>query len=269
MAEISDKAGEQYWTKVWGETQLSPPINVRSKNINDYPYRDLHKFYLDIFKNYSTQQKSLLEIGCGNSAFLSYFSKEFGFKVFGLDYSELGCEQSRQILKRDGVEGEIFLADAFNPGPELLNRFDVVCSFGVVEHFTDTAKTLESFSKFLKQGGMLITSVPNLAGATGFLQKIMNRPVYDIHVPMDKKYLDKEIADAGLQLIDSTYFLSVSFAVTLEGKEGKIPYYLPKKLFLKSIRYFSKLIWMMERVFGSLPKGKWLSGGIITAAKRV
>lgn len=268
MAELIDKAGEEYWTKVWAESQLSPPVDVNSKALNDHPYRILHKFYSEVFKNQDAKNQTLVEIGCGNSVFMTYFAKQFGFKVSGIDYSELGCEQSRQILKRDGVDGDILLVDAFNPPAELREKYDVVCSFGVAEHFTDTAKALEAFAAFLKPGGILITSVPNLAGATGFLQKYINRPVYDIHVPMDKPYLEEANRKAGLTLLKSRYFVSVSFAVTLEGKDAQIPFYLPKKIFLKSIRYFSKVIWMFEEMFGSLPEGKLFSAGIITAAQK-
>lgn len=269
MSNTTDKAGEVYWTKVWSESALPPKIDVHTKSINDYPYRVLHKFYQHLFKGKNTKQMSLLEIGCGNSVFMTYFAEEFGFKVSGLDYSQLGCEQSKQILKRDGIEGDIYLGDAFAPPADLLNKYDVVCSFGVAEHFSDTAKALEAFSKFVKPGGILITSVPNLAGVTGFLQKNMNKPVYDIHVPMDKPYLENAITKAGLNLLSSTYFVSISFAVTLEGLNGEtIPFFLPKKVFLKSIRYFSKLVWMGEQIIGSLPLTKTFSAGIITAAEK-
>ncbi len=268
MADIIDKAGEDYWTKVWGETALAPRINVHSKSLNEYPFRVMHKFYTRVLKGHETKGKTFLEVGCGNSSFMTYFAQEFGFDVAGIDYSELGCEQTRRILKRDGIKQNVQLVDAFNPPAELKEKFDVVGSFGVVEHFSDTAKTIEAFSYFLKPGGILITSVPNVAGVSGLLQKHMNRPVYDIHVAMDKAYLEEANKKAGLKMLDSKYFLSVSFAVTLEGIGGKIPYYIPKLILLKGIRYFSKVIWMFEEIFGSLPEGKLFSGGIITAAKK-
>src|SRR5262245_57687556 len=267
MAEIADKAGEKYWTKVWEESGLSAPIRVHGHGINDYPYRVLHRFFKEVFRTMETKEMTLLEIGCGNSAFLTYFAREFGFRVAGLDYSEKGCEQSRQVLKRDGIAGEIYREDAFAPPDSLVGGFDVVCSFGVVEHFSDTAKTIAAFSRFLKPGGLLITSVPNLAGATGWLQKHMNRPVYDIHVPMDKRYLDQAIEKAGLKIVDSRYFLSVSFAVTLEAKEGKLPYYAPKKFLVKTLRYLSKLVWLFEEMGIALPARRRFSAGIITAAR--
>lgn len=262
-----DKAGEAYWTKVWSETKLPEPIDVHSGNINHFPYRRMHLFFKELFNRYDPKGRTILEIGCGNSVFLSYFAKEFGLKPAGLDYSELGCEQTRRILQRDGLDGQIFLADAFAPGEELKEKFDFVVSLGVVEHFEDTAKAIEAFSRFVKPGGVLITTVPNLSGVTGWLQKNMNKPVYDIHVPMDKAYLERAIEKAGLKLILSRYFVSISFAVTLEGIDGKtIPNLGLKKTVLKIFRYFSKIVWMAERVFGPLPERRLFSAGILTAA---
>ncbi len=265
----TDKAGEDYWTQVWKNKNLPPPIRLKSHNINEYPNKVLDKIFRKIFSGYDCRGKKILEVGCGNSVFLSYFSKEFGFEVHGIDYSEFGCEQTKSILARDGVKGKIIQADAFNPPDDMLNNYDAVCSFGVAEHFQDTSATLRSFSAFLKPGGILITSVPNFAGVTGVLHKLLNKPVYDIHVPMDKKYLNDAIQKAGLELYLSEYFLSVSFAITLEGIDGKrIPYYILKRVFVKAIRYASKIIWLFESMAGQLPRRRFFSAGIITAAKK-
>ncbi len=264
-----DKAGEDYWSTVWKNTPLPPPFRIHSNNINDYPNKVMHKIFLEIFEGINTKGKTLMEVGCGNSVFLSYFATEFGFEVSGIDYSDFGCEQTKRIFKRDNIQGEILLVDAFNPPVELINKYDVVCSFGVVEHFINTADTLKAFSKFLKPGGILITSVPNFVGATGLLHKWFNKPVYDIHVPMSSEFLGEAIKKAGLEVLVNKYFLSISFAITLEGIDGKkIPYYGLKKFFVKTIRYFSKVIWLLESVFGQLPAGRFLSAGILTSARK-
>lgn len=269
--QTTDKAGADYWTKVWQETPLPPPIDIHRGDINHHVYRSLHRFFTQLFKGTDTKTKSILEIGCGNSVFLSYFHQEFGLDVSGLDYTKLGCAQTQRIFDRDGIPGHIYLADAFAPPAELIGQFDYVISLGVAEHFEDTAKALKAFSQFVKPSGVLITSVPNLAGLTGYLQTKMNKPVMDIHVPMTKEYLDKAVKDAGLQTIMSRYFVSISFAVTLEGLHGeRIPNYGIKKFVLKSMRYASKLIWITENLLGtSLPEGRLLSAGIISAARKV
>ncbi len=265
----TDKAGEEYWTNFWKVSELPEPFRINRNDINTYPNKVLDNLFKEIFSGEVTSGKKLLEVGCGNSVFLSYFAKEYGFEIYGLDYSTYGCEQTKKVLLRDGVTGKIIEGDAFNPPEELLNCFDYVCSFGVVEHFADTASTLKSFSKFLKPGGILITSIPNLAGFTGFLQKLLNKPVYDIHVPLDKNDLEQAIEKSGLQIQVSKYFLFISFAVTLTGIHGeKIPFYAIKKITLMFFRYFSKIIWVIESFFGTLPAGRFLSGGVITSARK-
>ena len=118
---------------------------------------------------------------------LPYFAKEFAFEVYGIDYSEIGCQQAKQILEYEGVNGKIVCADFFSPPGSMLKAFDVVVSFGVLEHFEDTTACIAAFSKFLKPGGLLITNIPNLCGLNGLIQKMINRSIFDIHVPLDKK----------------------------------------------------------------------------------
>ena len=266
----ADKAGEEYWTQFWKNFTLPPPINIHSSNVNEYPNRILHRLFKKAFNGMDTSGKKILEIGCGNSVFLTYFKKEFEFEIYGLDYSEFGCRQTEKILERDNITGTVILADAFKPPIDYIEKFDVVCSFGVVEHFEDTASTLKAFSKFLKPGGILISTLPNFKGATGTLHKYLNKPVYDVHVPLGTTEMKNAILHAGLKEEINEYFLALSFAITLEGIDGKpIPFYRLKKFFIKSIRYASKLVWIVENLFGTIPAGKRLSGGIFTSARKI
>ena len=43
-----------------------------------------------------------------------------------------------QILSIEGVKGDIVCADFFSPPESMIEEFDVVISFGVLEHFEDT-----------------------------------------------------------------------------------------------------------------------------------
>jgi 2-polyprenyl-3-methyl-5-hydroxy-6-metoxy-1,4-benzoquinol methylase len=53
----------------------------------------------------------------------------------------------------------------------MVSAFDVVISFGLVEHFEDTDACLKAINKFLAPKGLLITFIPNMVGFTGFLTK--------------------------------------------------------------------------------------------------
>jgi SAM-dependent methyltransferase len=268
MEKITDKAGEKYWTNAWEHMQLAPSINPHSKNINNYPFTLLHKVLTKYFSSNDCNGKLLLEIGCGNSVFLPYLHKYFGFKISGIDYSQYACEQTKKILARDKVEGEIIFGDAFNPPLELIGKFDVVCSFGVIEHFDKTAETLKEFSKFMKPGGLMVTIVPNLAGLTGYLQRHFFKPVYDIHVPMDKKYLDNAIAQSGLELLSSEYCHAVNVDVVLFDAGSKAKYYWLKKIIIRLLRYVTKVIWIFEMMIAPLPARKTFSNFIISIARK-
>src|SRR5207249_3744220 len=133
-----------------------------------------------------------------------------GFNVFGIDYSESGCEQARHILSDAGVEGEIVCADLFSPPSSLRRRFDVVVSFGVVEHFSPPWHAIKAFAEFLVPGALLVTVIPNLRGVMGPIEKLLNPAVYAAHVPLTTRELRAAHDAAGLSVLSSSYFLSTN-----------------------------------------------------------
>jgi SAM-dependent methyltransferase len=264
-----DKAGEHYWSDFWKSAEnLPPPAMTNGRISGSYVVRQLDElFSRNLPKMESAYGKKLMEIGCGNSIWLSYFHQRFGYEVHGLDYSEYGCEQTRKILARDKVPGTVYLADVFNPPIELIEKFDVVCSFGVVEHFSDTEAAISAACRFLKPGGILITTIPNLMGPTGFLQKHFYRPVYDIHVVMDKDRIVSAVEHAGLKITAASYFCTLSFGVSLEPIHSTPVKSLKLKKFV--LKFFQSIGWIFHQIDTNLirlPKSKYTSEGIFTIA---
>jgi 2-polyprenyl-3-methyl-5-hydroxy-6-metoxy-1,4-benzoquinol methylase len=268
MQEIRDKAGEAYWTSVWEKSDLNPPIDLQSKDMHSYPQRAFNKIFRKFLNNIPLKGKKLVEIGCGNSSWLPYFSKQFGLDVYGIDYSEEGCEQAEKILQRENVEGTIYCTDAFNPVEDLYSEFDIVVSFGVIEHFSDTASTLEAFSKYLKPGGLLITAIPNMSGLNGWLHKKMNRALYDIHVPLDKKQLSEAVRAAGLNEIKTHYYIGVSLNVQLTDAGEPIKNFRMKRIISKAGAGITLFFWWLEEKIGVFPQSKMFSRGIFSIAKK-
>lgn len=264
-----DKAGEEYWTEFWKEHSLPAAIDIDKKGLQNYPYRKLDEFFRKTFNGIETRGKKLLEIGCGNSVYLSYFSKYHHFDVSGIDYSEYGCQCTRQILERDHVTGNIYLGDLFAPPVDLIEKFDVVCSFGVVEHFNETEKAIAAMAKFLKPGGLLITTIPNLTGVTGLLQKNMNKPVYDIHKVMGLDELSGHIRNTGLEISTTQKFLPMSFGVTLKRHDDTPVKFLGlKKYILKCFQLSEKLISLIDDRLISLPEYNLFCAGFLVAARK-
>ena len=208
-----DKASKKYWDKQWQAGSLPTAIDPHAGGLRNILRRRFHALFSELFHGFGASTKSLVEIGCARSAWLPYFAKEFGFSVSGIDYSEDGCQQSEFILDREGVDGAILCADVFSPPAEVIGAFDVLISFGVMEHFQDTSGAARAFAECLKPGGMIITVIPNMVGLLGRLQRVVDKAVYDIHVPLDRETLAQAHSDAGLTVERCQYFLFLNLGV--------------------------------------------------------
>lgn len=260
-----DKAGKAYWDGLWEHSTLPKAVNPRARGLNNYVNRKFHEYFSETFSSFDPKGKKLLEIGCARSAWLPYFAKQFGFDVCGLDYSEQGCQQAKAVLSSEGVAGEIVCSDFFSPPAELIGTFDVVVSFGVVEHFQNTAECLSAFARLLKPGGLLVTSVPNMVGLNGSLQKLFDRAVFEIHVPLNKESLDDANARIGLNVISSNYFLLANLSViNVEAMNGKFLY----KIIIRASSWISKLIWCIDATFPVIRPNSWTSPYINCLARK-
>jgi 2-polyprenyl-3-methyl-5-hydroxy-6-metoxy-1,4-benzoquinol methylase len=251
-----DKAGKQYWDKTWETYDIPKKVNPRQAGLSNYVSRRYHEYFCKVFWNLNTHGKTLLEIGCARSAWLPYFAEEFRFDVYGIDYSEIGCQQARHILSNERVKGEIVCADFFSPPESMLRAFDVVVSFGVLEHFKNTTACVAAFSRFLKPGGLLITNIPNLCGLNGLIQKMINRPIFDIHVLLDKNALMQVHRINGLRVISCDYFLFTNLGVlNFENLKGGLFYKRATRL--RSL--INKVAWVCERAIPMLKPNRWSS----------
>lgn len=268
---VQDKAGEAYWSSLWEDSTLPPAMNPQRAGSDNYAVRRLHALFSELFSGRHVYGAKLLEIGCARSVWLPYFAKQFGFRVVGIDYSEPGCRQAKAILQREQVDGEIMCVDFNFPTESLLENFDVVISFGVAEHFADTAKCIAGFTQFLKPGGMLITLIPNMTELMGGLQRFLDRAVYEIHVPLDAQALKSAHEQGGLQIFSCWYFMSTGFGVLNTAKltGSDLSSRLKRHLGLNLSRV-SKGIALLEDLTFQLPATRLLSPYIVcVAGKRI
>jgi len=264
-----DKAGKQYWDTSWEEAGLAQAVDPRRAGLRNYVERRYHRCFAGLFTAAQTRGMRLLEVGCANSAWLPYFAQEFHFKVAGLDYSEIGCEQERRVLRGAGVDGEVLCGNLFSPPAAFLSAFDVVVSFGLVEHFSDTREVVAALGTMLKPGGMLFTMVPNLAGSLGSIQRVLNRPVYDIHVPLDREALAEAHRGAGYAVQSCEYFIATSFGVcNLNGVPARSAAGVLKKAALAVLARLSTLEWMLEGLTGPWPVSRSFSPYINCVARK-
>lgn len=260
----NDKAGKEHWDSIWEGGEIPQAIDPHLPGFRNAKNRRYNEYFSRIFSDLETKESKLLEIGCGTSQLLPYFYTEFGFDIYGLDYSEVGCIQSRQILANAGVNGQIICADLFLPPENFIGLFDVVFSFGVAEHFESTSDCLTAFSKFLKPGGKIVTVIPNMTGFDGKLQKILNRDVFEIHVLLNAKKLAVAHQIAGFSTLDCNYFISSDFSIpNLNGLDPQLLSSRLKKFFLDNLSRLGKLILASEEYLGKFKPTQFWSPLIV------
>jgi len=117
---------------------------------------DRKGFVINYLRSQNDGNAKLLDFGCGNGLFLKY--AEDYFETVGIDYSVDAISLAKQNTKKTSyLKGSI---DALKSSKR---KVDVLTCFDVLEHIekNEHDKYLREFKKKLKNGGLLVISVPN------------------------------------------------------------------------------------------------------------
>jgi 2-polyprenyl-3-methyl-5-hydroxy-6-metoxy-1,4-benzoquinol methylase len=258
-----DRAGHDYWAQGWENVSVPPMHDLERPSLRNW----IDFQYMQVFRKVLPfgQKRSVIELGCGNSIWLAYFKKYFDAEVTGLDYTASGCRTAKSVLSHYGTDAEIIEGDIFAPAEDLKNRFDVVFTNGVVEHFENTADCLKHCAAFAKPGGKIITFIPNLKGIIGAAQKRLDRGIYDIHIPLDLDDLKRAHEEAGLTVVEGNYLMPLNLYMMNTSKFKNKPWYI---LIRALLALPTKCFWSLEGIGLKLPPNRALSSHIyIIAAK--
>jgi hypothetical protein len=129
-------------------------------------------------------------------------------------------------------------------------------SFGVVEHFTELSHVLLAKQKYLKDKGLMFTLIPNMAGSIGYLTKLFNREVYEMHNPHDWNSFLAGHREAGLMVISGGYIGSTNFGVLSSCFEKSQGFSWHTYVFLTRL---TKAMGLVESKFGDLPSSRLFS----------
>jgi 2-polyprenyl-3-methyl-5-hydroxy-6-metoxy-1,4-benzoquinol methylase len=123
-----------------------------------------------LLKKYVRSDSRYLEIGCAPGKILAWVAGVLKADVAGLDYSESGIAKCRSLFEALKLKVDLYQEDLFNHHL-LPASFDVVASFGVIEHFDDAQAAVQRHIELVKDGGMVLIVVPNYGGIYGWLQR--------------------------------------------------------------------------------------------------
>ena len=248
-----DLTGEGYWSREWTCRSVR-----RSVDLRNYVHARFDAFFR---LHLSGVRGELLEIGCAGSVWLPYFSQRFGLRVYGIDYSPVGCRQVEEILALHGVAGRIECRDVFAPSDDLRSRFQVVFSYGVAEHFSPPEAFLARARDLCAPGGIVLTVVPNMTGLPGIVQRAVDPEVFLRHVPLSLPDLESAHRACGLVPREVSPLGSFAWGVVK---------YPPRGMWPRTVRRLYKvgslLAWRAFRTTGWHPETTWFSPYFACAA---
>lgn len=159
-------AGDETWDYLNNQVTIDLSESVRSE--------------IDFLKSFLGPIKlgaECIEIGSFPGSMLPTLGN-LGYILNGIDISPRNENELPEKLNAMGYKiGKFWSKDFFKFKPK--EQFDLVCSFGFVEHFENYLDVIKMHAEMTKQGGYLVITAPNFRG---FFQ-------YIIHYLFDKKNL--------------------------------------------------------------------------------
>lgn len=228
--ELTDR---NFWANYW-ESKTGLAVEVPA----NYTFHRLLKNVLS-----SKGSRTAIELG-GFPGYYAIFLK----KYFGLDTSLFDFYVHQPILKEvlaanklNDDDIKVIEGDLFTYQPE--EKYDLVLSSGLIEHFNDTKDVIARHLPFLKPGGTLFITLPNFTGVNGWVQRSYDMDNYNKHniSSMDPAKLAQYCKELGLKEVSSFYY--GNFSIWLENKAQQSAL---TKAFLKTIwtagKIFTKII---------------------------
>ena len=127
---------------------------------NLYQDKDYTKecdFIEEVFRKYSIDVKTILDLGCGTGGHALILARR-GYQVMGVDRSQDMIEIAKEKAKKAGLPVEFVSGDI--AGIDLQNSFDAVIGmFAVMSYQTSNsafARACRTANKYLKHGGTFI-----------------------------------------------------------------------------------------------------------------
>lgn len=156
--------------------------------------------------NWIAPHSDVLEVGCASGIQTRVLKDKKGCRVTGLEINPAAAEDAK-VFCEDMIVGSIEQLDLAQRLGE--KKFDFIMFIDVLEHLTDPRAALNKVAPFLKTGGQLIASIPNIAHAAICWELAHGRFDYQQYGLLDnthirfftKKTIIKLFEEAGYQIL--------------------------------------------------------------------
>ena len=206
---MSNKDSKEYWEQKYATAE--PRIAQKEDTVRLW----IEQHFPPLANN---EKKSCIEIGCYPGQYLSVFG-ELGYELYGVDYCTKVDLMAASLRKAGYAIGQFWEDDFLSFDPQ--RKFDVVASFGFIEHFDNFGEVIEKHISLMDDRGYLVIEVPNFIGAfQHWFHFNFDRSNYDRHfIPaMDiGKWVDI-FEKRNLRIIYKGYFGRLGFWTEDKGR---------------------------------------------------
>ncbi|KQC02941.1 MAG: hypothetical protein APR54_09810 [Candidatus Cloacimonas sp. SDB] len=167
--------------------------------------------FKDLFQKYLQINGKCIEIGCYPGNYLIYLGKTFNYEVSGIDITPYIERLDPYFQKNEVKIGKLFLEDFLTFSTN--EKYDVVCSFGFIEHFKNIDEIIDKHISLLKTSGICIISSPNFRKIQFILHNLLDKQNMDRHVTasMDLNKWKEVLEQNDMEIIHSGYYKTASF----------------------------------------------------------
>ena len=245
------------WTETWADVEAG----TLSFDFGHQSFSDIDSLFMRHLPRDNSSR--FLEVGCCPGKYLWYFNHRFGYRPTGLDYLEDGCAETRARCGADGLSAEVIHADMFEfECSKEHPPWDVVASFGLIEHFEDIMPCLNRHIDLVRPGGHLVIVLPNHTGLNGTILKTVDAKRHSMHNLMSWRDLREGLNSTGrVDILEGGYFGRIGFWNTALYRKlrtfGRVPYMAARSP-----------LYAVEKAGRILPNTRYLSPNIAVVARR-
>jgi ubiquinone/menaquinone biosynthesis C-methylase UbiE len=150
-------AKDDYWFNIYAQTRTFPGYNLRQQ----------HETTLARLAAHLPNGGRVLDVGCG-AGFTVLELVQQGYQVSGVDFAPNMIIRAQREAKNRHLAVDFRVADAESL-PYNTASFDAVIALGLMGNLTQDQPTLREMHRVLKEGGLLVLSMPNYCGLDRWL----------------------------------------------------------------------------------------------------
>ncbi len=185
--------------------------------------------------NNNKNSMKICEIGFGDGKLLKKIADRFNYEPYGIEYSKEAVQTA--VKGVHGILGDIFDE---NLASQYKEKFDIVFSYGFIEHIIPPEKAIQAHLNVLKRGGLLVLQIPRFKKFNWLKAKLFRPDLLPLHnlAIMEQEVLSNLGLKAGLQEVFCKNYGTLKLRFPMAKKDG---WY-----------YALKIICLLEYVFNPL-----------------